>query len=101
MQWNSVVLPAPFGPMSTRRSPAATRRETRSTARRPSNSLVSSPTSIAGRTMPTRRAAPPPVPPPEEGQRADERPHDGPGAADDRHQGGLDRDRKGRGDRVD
>ncbi len=40
-QWKSVVLPAPFGPMSTRRSPCGTLSDTPSTARRPPKSLAS------------------------------------------------------------
>ena len=40
MQWNSEVLPAPLGPMMTRRSPGATSRLTSLTARNPPKSLV-------------------------------------------------------------
>src|SRR5215813_14043077 len=40
MRLNSVVLPAPLGPMSARRSPGRTARATPSTARRPPKCLV-------------------------------------------------------------
>jgi hypothetical protein len=41
MQWKSVVLPAPLGPISTRRSPGATLSDTLSTARKPPKSFTS------------------------------------------------------------
>ena len=57
-QWNSVVLPAPFGPISARRSPGATLSETPSTARRPPNTLARLSTS----TTAVMAARLPPVP---------------------------------------
>ena len=46
-QWNSVVLPAPLGPISARRSPGATRSVTPSTARSPPNTFARFSTSTA------------------------------------------------------
>ena len=58
MQLNSVVLPAPFGPISARRSPLATASEASSTARRPPNTFESRSTRIAGSLMRPLRGFP-------------------------------------------
>ena len=59
MRLNSVVLPAPFCPMMSRRSPAATARFTAVATRRPPNDLCRSRTSSAVIVRPPDAAPPP------------------------------------------